>query len=64
MGNSFSNNTLDEGELARVAELSLLLVSLELVASHLNKQESSLQYLIDLIRNEDKNIFHRKKRAK
>jgi hypothetical protein len=65
MGNSFSNNeAIDTDDTSILAELSLLLVTLELVSTHLDDQEMWVQHLLDKTRKEEKQQKHRLNRSK
>jgi hypothetical protein len=65
MGNSFSNNeAIDNDDTTILAELSLVLVTLELVSSHLDDQETCVQHWLDKLRKEEKQEMHRQQRIK
>jgi hypothetical protein len=63
MGNSLSNNeAIDNDDHTIISELSLLLVTLELVSSHLDDQEKWEQKLPDKLRKEEKQEVYRQNR--
>jgi hypothetical protein len=66
MGNSFSHNEaiVDNDDHAILSELSLLLVTLELVSTHLDDQETWVQHLHDKLRKEQKRELFRQNRTK
>jgi hypothetical protein len=64
MGNSLSNNeAIDNADHTILSELSLLLVTLELVSSHLDDQETWVQQLLDKLRKEEKQEVCRQNRT-
>jgi hypothetical protein len=64
MGDSLSNNeTIDKDDHTILSELSLLLVTLELVSSHLDDQETWVQKLLDKFRKEEKQEVYRQNRT-
>jgi hypothetical protein len=65
MGNSLSNNeTIDNDDHTILSELSLLLVTLGLVSSHLDDQETWMQKLqLDKLRKEEKQEVYRQNRT-
>jgi hypothetical protein len=64
MGNSLSNNeAIDNDDHTILSELSLLLVTLELVSSHLDDQETWVQKLLDKLRKEEKQEVYRQNRT-
>jgi hypothetical protein len=60
MGDSLSNNeAIDNDDHTILSELSLLLVTVELVSSHLDGQETWVQKLLDKLRKEEKQeVYH------
>jgi hypothetical protein len=65
MGNSLSNNeAIDNDDHTILSELNLLLVTLELVSSHLDDQETWVQQLLDKLRKEEKQEVYRQNRTR